>query len=771
MAAEAPRGKETASGAEQGREDVKRPDSAQGAQADEKTEPKNEPDNARNGPKGGADPGAKGDQQAGWNVFLQSFYGTDARNSVFGAGTAGAGAAGPEPRMYGRLAPAEVAKVAQAYAEPPCFAEALAEFEAERVVIFAGSAGTGRRAAAITMLDRVKPDEQPIVGLAPGTTVAQLAARSFDKGVGYLIADMIDTDLPQESAEFHWDNACRAVREAEAYLVVTTATGARITRSAAARTFPWQRPAVAEVLRVHLGSAAVEPSVVDDVAQALEYGAALGKVAETARRLATATQEQVAELIEALADNDLREVADWLDKVDASIPEVLEVAALAFAAGLPERILDEELRQFRSQVANFVPDIDPSKDEVKKEIDLRFRQVRKVRGEHPLLAVRDVPVARLASIPIRHLDFAKAGYRSHVITELWQRLDSDFWAGIRGWIHEIAVSGQLNLMSSAATGLALLAQRAPDEVIDWYLDPWAAEDASWNEQLMAILVIGQMSAFGDLATLALQIAVHWATQGSRSQRRVATYAFSGGLGARFPVDATRRLTHLADQGEPLAGNGHAVLFMTLADQGADGALVLGELQRRMNRRRDLPAADRVLDNIVYLLAIRDPRSGTPAIAEFLMANQDRVGAVGPLWARAFVMRPWRERASAALLAALAAIERGQRGADGQRNPEPLVRLIGAAIGLDLPPEERAAIRPDLVSANEKSKWRGRRQRPDADPTGQDGQDGQNGQNGQERADGQDGSPVGNDSGRPEVSKELLEIFLNACENPDHRELG
>ena len=47
MAAEAPQGKETASGAEQGREDVKRPDSAQGAQADEKTEPKNEPDNAR----------------------------------------------------------------------------------------------------------------------------------------------------------------------------------------------------------------------------------------------------------------------------------------------------------------------------------------------------------------------------------------------------------------------------------------------------------------------------------------------------------------------------------------------------------------------------------------------------------------------------------------------------------------------------------------------------------------------------------------------------
>ncbi len=647
MAPEAPQDKEPASGAEPDPEEVKRPDPKQGTEADGEAGPKSRPGNTGKDPNGGADSGAKGDQQAAWNVFLQTFYGTDARNAVFGVGTAGAGAAGPEPRTYGRMGEAEVAKVSRQYAEPPCFADAMAELRAERVVILVGPGGTGRRAAAITLLDQAKTAGQPIVGLAPGTTVDQLAARTFDKGVGYLIADMIDADMSQENAEYHWDNACRAVREAEAYLVVTTAAGARITRSAAARTFPWQRPVVAEVLRKHLGSAVLEDCVIDEVARALEHGATLGKVAETAHRMATATAEQVADLIAALADNDPQEVADWLDKVDAAIPDVLEVAALAFTAGLPERLVDEELREFRSQIAKFAPEVNPSKDEVKKEIDLRFRQVRKMRGEHPLLAVRDVPVARLASVPIRHLDFAKAGYRSHVITELWQRLDTDFWAGIRWWIHEIADSGQLNLMSSAATGLALLAQRAPDEVIDWYLDPWTAEDASWNEQLMAILVIGQMSAHGDMATLALQIVVHWATQGSRSQRRVATYAFSGGLGARFPVNATRRLTHLADQGEPLAGNGHAVLFMTLARQGADGALVLGELQRRMNGQRDLPAAGRVLDNIVYLLAIRNPRNGQPAIAEFLMANPDRVGAagtaVGPCLRHASLARARRRR--------------------------------------------------------------------------------------------------------------------------------
>lgn len=768
MAAEAAPGKEPAAGAEPGPEQAKRPDPEPGPKTDGEAGPGNPP----KGPKGGADPGARGDQQAAWNVFLQTFYGTDARNSVFGTGPAEA--AGPEPRTYGRMGEAEVAKVSGHYAESPCFPEIVAELRAERVAILVSPAGTGRRAAAITLLDRVKAAGQPIVVLAPGTTVEQLAARTFDQGVGYLIADMIDADTSQENAEYHWDNACRGVREAEAFLVVTTAAGVRIARSAAARVFPWQRPAVTEVLRKHLGAAVVADSVIDEVACALERGATLGKVAETARRMATATAEQMADLIAALADNDPQEVTDWLDKVDAAIPDVLEVAAVAFTAGLPERLVDEELRQFRSRIAEFAPEVDPSKDEVKKEIDLRFRQVRKLRGEHPLLAVRDVPVARLASVPIRHLDFAKAGYRSQVITELWQRLDPDFWTGIRSWIHEIAGSGRLNVMSSAATGLALLAQRAPDEVIDWYLDPWTAEDASWNEQLMAILVIGQLSAFGDMATLALQIVDHWATQGSRSQRRVATYAFSGGLGARFPVDATRRLTHLADQGEPLAGNGHAVLFMTLATQGTDGVLVLGELQRRMNRQRDLPAADRVLDNIVYLLAIRNLRSGQPAIAEFFMANPERVGVAAPLWARAFVMRPWRGRASAAMIATLAAIERGQRSKDGQRNPKPLVRRIGAAIGQALPPGERAGLRPDLVNANEKSRRRDRRPSPADGPVsglagGPVGEDGQEAKGGPDI--GPSSGPAGGGPERPEVSPEVLEVFLNACANPDSRELG
>jgi hypothetical protein len=696
----------------------------------------------------GAKADQKADQQAVWNLFLQNFNGLNAPGATFGVGSPGAA----EAPLYGRLAESEVARVVQAFAEPSCYAEALAELRDQRVVILTGPAGIGKRAAAITMLERVKSPEQRIVGLAPGTTVEQLAARSFTEGMGYVIADMVDASISQEAAEFHWDNACRAVREAGAYLVVTIGTGARIARSATVRSFAWQRPEVADVLRAHLGETVVEEAVIDKVADALGSGPSVRKVAEAARRLASQDGEHVTDLLDELAANDLMAVAEWLDKEDAAIPAVLEAAALAFTVGLSEREFEEELRQLKGKIAEFAPEVDPTNDKVRDEIDLRFRQLRKHRADHPLVRIGLLPVAgTTGSIAVRHVEFAKAAYRSHLIAELWRRLDRDFWTGLRGWLHDIAISGDPDLMASAATGLALLAQQAPDEVFDCYLDPWTAEDASWQEQLMAVYVLWRMSALGDLATLALQIAMQWATQGSRTQRRVATYAFSGELGARFPIDAVRRLTHLAEQGEPMAGNASVLLFVTLATQGSAAAIVLSELQQRMNRKQDRPSADRVLDNIAYLLSIRDPRSGRPAVATFLMANPDRVADTAPLWARSLCVRPWRERAMAALLSTLGAIERGRRNEDGERSPERLVRSLGAAIGEALPSSERAGLRPDLIDRNDRGGRRERSRETDGHPAPPDAV-------GRHFA--------GAETSQPQVSRDLLGAFLDACANPN-----
>ena len=112
----------------------------------------------------------------------------------------------------------------------------------------------------------------------------------------------------------------------------------------------------------------------------------------------------------------------------------------------------------------------------------------------------------------------------------------------------------------------------------------------------------------------------WAGQGGPTQRRVAAYPFSGELGARYPVEATKRLSQLANQHEPLTTMAFARLFATLATQEGDAVVVLGELRRRMADKTDKQSADLVMDTVIELVSARDLRSGRPAVAVFLQDN-------------------------------------------------------------------------------------------------------------------------------------------------------
>ena len=666
--------------------------------------------------------------QPSWGNVFQHFHGNVyADQGLFGIGTATAAG----PRTTGRLEETEIAKIARSYAEPVCYEEAAAALQDERVIILAGQAGSGRRASGIVMLDRVRSPHMPLVGLSPTITVEQLAARSFDEGVGYLVNDMFDDELVPELADFHWRNVCRRIRNSKAYLVVTIGTDSRIARSAVVRHFSWQRPEAADALRAHLGAALIDDEAIDRVAAALGTSYPLAEIGAIARRISTADDIEV--ILADLQDADRLAVGRWLDEVEMEIPAVLEVAALAFVVGVSERIFEAELRELKARIAEFTPRTDTTGKKARAEIDLRFRQLRKHRADHLLLTVQQVPVARVSgSLAIRHVDFRAPMYRLHVIAELWSRLDADFWDAMRKWLHGIAAEGNDDLINSVALGLGLLGFVAPDEVIDSYLDPWTDEDASWNEQTTAVYVIWRMSMFGQLAPLALQIAIHWAGQGSRAQRRAATYAFSGELGARFPIEAVKRLTQLADQGEPLARQAHALLFITLAEQGTDAIVVLREMRRRISAEKDRPSADLVFDEIVGLLSIRDPRSGRPSVALFLIANPLRTADVAPLWARTLCLRPWRDRAITALLNVIGAIEHGSI------DPESLVGSLGSSVGRELPQDERAILRPDLLTAWDRKRRTGASQ---------------------------------NGSERPQVSKSLLEAFLTSCENPLPRKVG
>jgi hypothetical protein len=755
------------------------PSDERGPDGEPRQAPKNG-DGAEKGGKGGKGGGAdeRGQRGAGQNKnaggrgadqskdagereplgdgVYQGFYGTVyAPNATFGASSRTAG--GEEHgrgRDEGPVEETVIAGIARAYAKPARYAEAEQALRDQHIVILTGEAGSGRRAGAIVMLDGVRVRDKPLVRINPSITIDKLAARSFDEGAGYLVSEKFAEQIAPELAEFHWDALGQKVRKAKAHLVVTVGAGSITAVPDVIRQIRWQRPDAADALRAYFGAAQVADDVVHKVAAALGTGYSLAGVGAIARRILAA--EDIGDLLDELHGGDQQTVADWLDDVNAAIPAVLEVAALAFVLGVTERIFEDELADLKLRLADFAPELDTGSKEAKTEIDLRFQQLRKERARHKLLTIRQLPVAESSgSIAIRHVNFRVPEFRQFAIAELWNSLPREFWSGLRRWLHGIAATGHYdplqhaNLMNSAAIGLALLALVAPDEVIDCYLVPWTHEEASGSEQTMAVYVVWQMSMLDQSAPLALRIAILWAGQGRPTQRRLAAYAFSGELGARYPIEATKRLSQLADQKEPLTALAFARLFATLATQRGDAVVVLRELRRRMADQTDRRSADLVLETVVKLVAARDFRSGRPAIAVFLQDNRGRVADIGTLWARALYLRPWRDRAIRALVDTVRAIAKPALGVKAKPQPpvaaDDLARSLGAAIAKELPPSERAPLRYEIT------RWvdeQHRREKRDRKP----------------RNDGSDPPPSAD-------SDELIEKLLNAIVHPSSRELG
>ena len=695
-----------------------------------------------------------GDQRErlGDNVY-QRFNGPIyAPNATFGMG--GGSAAGDEQQARGRdEGPVEetvIATIMRTYAKPARYDEAERALKDAHVVILTGEAGSGRRAGAMVMLAGVRAPDKPLVRINPSITLEKLAVRSFGGGTGYLISEKFTEQVVPELAEFHWDALYQKIRKAKAYLVVTTGAGSITAVPDAIRQIAWQRPEAADALRAYLGASDVADGIIHKVAEALGTNYSLVGIGVIARRIMSG--EDIGQLLEELHGGNRQTVVGWLDEVDAEIPAVLEVATLAFVLGITERIFEDEVADLRRRLAESAPELDIRK----KKADLKFGQLRKQRADHKLLTVRQVPVARSSgSIAVRHVDFRVPEYRRYAIAELWNSLGREFWTGMRRWLNGIAEADHhdplrhADLMNSVAIGLALLALVAPDEVIDCYLEPWTEEDSSASQQTMAVYVVWQMSMLDQTAPLALRIAILWAAQGPPTQRMLAAIVFSGELGARYPVEATKRLSQLADQKEPTVTLAFARLFATLAGQGSDAAVVLRELRRLTADKKDRQSVSLLLEAVIELVSARDLRTGRPAAAVFLSDNAKHVADLGALWAQALYLRPWRDRAIRALVATVAAIAKpggGVRAKPQQpADPGDLARLLGAAIGTDLPEAERSPLRYEILRWVDEEHRRGKRDRNPGD----DGSD----------------PPLS-----PEFD-ELLEKLLNAMVRSVPRDLG
>jgi hypothetical protein len=168
----------------------------------------------------------------------------------------------------------------------------------------------------------------------------------------------------------------------------------------------------------------------------------------------------------------------------------------------------------------------------------------------------------------------------------------------------------------------------------------------------------------------------------------------------------------------------------------------------MASKKDRPSADLVLSTVTELLSVRDFRTGRPAVALFLMVSPEHAAVIGPLWARALYLRPWRDPAIVAMLATVEAVASRTVGTNAKRlsdsDAQHLVRSLGAAIGQALPELERMPLRNEVMHRVERQRLRKARERKG-------------------RADTADSVPAAD-------SEHLLTVLLNAIVNPSPREL-
>ncbi|MDL4772811.1 hypothetical protein [Actinomadura xylanilytica] len=700
-------------------------------------------------------------ERPGIAVINAFFSEVIANGSTFGAGLGegdgaarGLAMAAAQRPVTGSVSVPEIAEALDHYVAPACYDEALHALRSEGVVVLAGPEGTGKRAAAISLLR--DSTGEGLWALSPTATLETLASRTYNRGAGYVVLDHFEPGPRGQGgggrqarvAAFDWQRVSGQVREAGAYLVVTT-TAVRDagTGAGAVRTVRWEPPHPERVLRARLGASVDEAVLVQAVEAVPEVWTMtdLVRFAKDVLAVAGSAGGVGDGAVEAMAGEAFRvaarrQVAAWFDG-EPTRREVVEITVLAFVLGVGEREFEAYAAGFERVLEGHVP-VPPPHPAGSAPGSAPVQAgaatgtaVEPAPAAEPFQPAADaLPQRRSGRItpggllklqrhsgggtPRRFLAFKNPVQHRFVLAELWDRFDGAFWDAAGEWLDEVA--GDPGTHVVVAKGLALLSFESFDEVETGYLARWADGGRLPLHQETAVLTLWFMCLDETLAPVALGAATSWVGYGTPRQRRAGALAFSGQLGVRYPDEALRRLWQLIVQDtdlSPEATAAMAQLFATLASHGEGAGKVLLLLDAKV-RGLAPTGADRrryklALAAAVQVLSVRAPQTGVPSIAIFLAERPDRLPAAAAVWAAALRHRPCRHDALLALWEVLGALERRARhsyGTPGGTAPDgtfqrpasagpasdiAVVRALGGALAERLPPHERELLRKDL----------------------------------------------------------------------------
>ncbi|MEV7233952.1 hypothetical protein AB0N06_08150 [Streptomyces sp. NPDC051020] len=668
----------------------------------------------------GANSGA-GSSDGDYRVY-NNFYGPQYHGRAhFGIATATERSG--RARATGLLEGDEIDALLRSYIRPDCFDDAARELSRTGVVVLTGPQGTGKRSGAVALLRETVGPSADYVVLSPDIGLDQLAERTFDAGVGYVVLDRTGTagtagGAAGPSSDFDWRRVRDQLRHHRAHLVITTVHGVAGRPPEAVRHLPWRPPALDKVVRARLVQARTPQETVDRAVAGIPPHCPIAVVADAAQRIAAGANPDQA--WKEHSGSAPQAVQEWFGvEEERSLREIAEVTTLAFAPGIGRRAFEslQELLERLLEPVYFTPEAAPaSADSAAPDTT---GQAATPNGQDPQQRCRARPVDRRRSLARNTLIttemqiygattrevmvFADAELRRWVLQALWRDHPTEYWDAVRHWLGAVVdADPDPVLQLSIASGLTLLGHIAFDEVVQSYLDPWARGESGEIGQTLAVYVLWYMCLEETQAAAALTLARTWAQSTHPALRGTALDAFSGQLGVTFPTDAVKWIWAVLRSGvldkreeRELGLQAWVQLFLTLVDCQEDASIVLDALAHQIRKEQRTRSAAYsatgllVLETTLWVFTATERLSGRPAVARYVADRPKEADVVAELWAAILCYRPLRRNALSALLVTARALPAVTS------DPTAAAARLGHALAAALPQVENPLLASEL----------------------------------------------------------------------------
>ncbi|WP_183091298.1 hypothetical protein [Streptomyces radicis] len=646
------------------------------------------------------DEGDEGDEDREGYDELRRAYGQRVYN-YFNADVHASGATfgfGPATATHG-LTPGRVKRdridaTLRHYLPPePQYDEAMDKLRSEHIVVLIGEDGCGRRAGALALLRELLGGHVEFRSLAPADSLPSLwEPGSLDTDRGYALFDYLGELRLDAAQEFQMRRLSEELKQRRSYLVITASPGT--SRRLALREFcvPWRAPDPLGLFDHCVAESAASPLTPEqeddlrDHVKELRSPGAVVAVAEALTRSADAA-------LELLRDSERQVVQQWFG--DQPGPDdLLSVAALAFAEGIPERTFEKLCVRLGGHVMDWERVHDDAAGAGRT-----FQQAPSTAQSRARWKER-AALARVARHPApggdqgrgeRRITFVSAPVRALVITELHALYGYGLWYPMRRWLGDLAVEGDLEVRTEVARGVALLARDALDDVEENLLNVWA--DGLSNERVTATLALEFMCRDERLAPQALGMALRWAWNAGQNRAITAAMVLSGELASIYRMEALDWLWFLTERGErvAVAARRSLILLLTTAERQPDLTLcILRYVRTRLARAGNARARADALAIAVRMLGTERLHSPEPLAAHLLRTMPDSARHLGALWTRALLSRH-RRSALGALFRTIAALKDDPAATSR-------VRALGEAMRAGMNAVQWSALRRDLPNA-------------------------------------------------------------------------